>query len=59
MIDGWDCADGTPNEDHDWRLICGDSSVGIGDYMECRVCGKEREATEQEIDDSYYDGYYW
>lgn len=54
-VPGWDCADGTPEEDHDWKLIVGDSSVGEGDYMECRQCGKEREATEAEIADSWHD----
>ena len=54
-IAGWDCADGTPDEDHDWILIPGDSSVGEGDYMECQQCGKTRDATEREIADSYDD----
>jgi hypothetical protein len=58
-VPGWDCADGTPEEDHDWILICGDPSVGLGDYMECAQCGKEREATEQEIADSYCDDEYY
>ena len=51
----WECRDGTPDEDHDWKLVCGDPSVGEGDYMECRACGKTREATEDEITDSYDD----
>jgi hypothetical protein len=49
----WECYDGTPEEDHDWKLIAGDRSVGEGDHMECRACGKTREATEQEVTDSY------
>lgn len=52
----WNCADGTPEEDHDWFLICGDRDVGEADYMKCVHCGKTREATEQEIADSYDDG---
>lgn len=51
----WDCRDGMPDEDHDWRIVCGDQSVGLGDYMECRECGKTREATDQEIADSWVD----
>lgn len=51
----WECCDGTPEEDHDWKLIPGDSSVGEGDQMECRQCGKIREATEEESRDSYFD----
>jgi len=54
-VSAWECKDGTPDEDHNWKLIAGDSSVGEGDYMECRECGKTREATEQEVADSYND----
>jgi hypothetical protein len=57
---GWECHDGTPDEDHDWRI----SVDTIGDYgvvngtareysMVCRACGKEREATEREISDAW------
>lgn len=51
----WQCNDGKPDEDHDWVLIPGDSSVGESDYMECCQCGKTREATEKETQDSYHD----
>lgn len=54
-VPGWDCRDGESDEDHDWKLIPGDSSVGEGDFMECRQCGKTRNATEREIADSYDD----
>ncbi len=47
-IPGWECNDGTPNEEHDWVFVGGDRSVGEGDYMECRQCGKERAATDDE-----------
>lgn len=49
----WECHHGTPDEDHNWKLVVGDSSVGEGDYMECRACGETRPATEQEVRDSY------
>lgn len=58
-VPGWDCADGTPDEDHDWVLIPGDRDVGDSDYMECAQCGKTREATEEEIADSYNDDWDW
>lgn len=54
-VPGWDCKDGTPGEDHDWRLVPGDTSVGEGDYMVCNQCEKERIATEEESRDSYCD----
>lgn len=50
-VPNWDCADGTPDEDHDWKLVGGDRSVGEGDIVECEQCGKQREPTE----DDYYD----
>lgn len=53
IIPAWDCADGTPEEDHDWHLICGDASTGESDYMECAQCGKTREATFHEVLESY------
>jgi hypothetical protein len=56
-VPGWDCRDGTPDEDHDWKLVSGESDVGLGDVMVCRQCGKEREATDDEIRDSYDDQY--
>lgn len=48
LVPGWNCADGTPDEDHDWRMR-------HGTHMECRQCGKTRDATESEIADSYHD----
>lgn len=36
----WDCAIGTPDEDHDWHFVGGDSSVGVSDAWVCRACGK-------------------
>ena len=54
-VSNWGCADGTPDEDHDWKLIPGEPDVGIGDVMECEQCGKQREPTDQEVQDSYCD----
>lgn len=58
----WDCKDGTPEEDHDWRLQTDDfgdpgviNGCGVIYYMQCRQCRKEREANEQEIQDAYND----
>ena len=46
----WDCADGTPDEDHDWQVIrdwYGDPDVINGTcditFLRCRQCGKEKE----------------
>jgi len=43
----WECRDGTPEEDHDWKEVHdwgGDPDVVHGtfniDYLECRQCGK-------------------
>ena len=54
----WDCADGTPDEDHEWERKSdwyGDSSIPNGTctfhFKRCRVCGKEAE------DDGDYDDY--
>lgn len=54
-VPGWDCRDGTPDEDHDWRLIPGEPDVGTGDQMQCQQCGRERPATDDEIAASYDD----
>ena len=50
IVPGWDCADGTPDEDHDWEYISdwyGDPEVINGTcdihYKRCRQCGKEAE----------------
>lgn len=47
IVPGWDCADGTPDEDHDWEYISdwyGDPEVINGTcdihYKRCRQCGK-------------------
>jgi hypothetical protein len=57
----WQCNHGTPDEDHRWRLMGGDRSVGEGYWMECRECGETKEATEKDIQDAYndadFDGY--
>lgn len=47
----WDCS----TDDHDLKFIPGDSSVGEGDYVECRYCDYSRAATEDEIAGSYAD----
>ena len=59
----WDCKDGTPDEDHDWKRISdwyGDPGVinGIADcsFRRCRVCGKEAELGD--ADDFYEEDYY-
>lgn len=59
----WDCAIGTPDEDHDWEFISdwyGDPGVinGTADcsYWKCRVCGKEDHEREPPQED-YSDGY--
>jgi hypothetical protein len=45
----WDCRDGTLEEDHDWRFVGGDEATGEGDYMECRQCGKTRDANTADL----------
>lgn len=44
----WECREGTPDEDHDWKFVSdwyGDPCVinGTADcsYWLCRACGKE------------------
>lgn len=63
-VSGWDCADGTPDEDHDWEYISdwyGDPGVigGTADcsFKRCRQCGKEMglEPGEGYPDEDYYD----
>jgi len=51
----WDCAIGTPDEDHDWHFVGGDSSVGISDAWVCRACGKVDESDREapSYDDDY------
>ncbi len=64
-VPGWDCADGTPEEDHDWKFVSdwyGDDPGVINgtadcSFMRCEQCGKEREPTEAEIRDSYSDDF--
>lgn len=60
----WDCADGTPDEDHDWKWISdwyGDPGVinGTADcsYWECRVCGKVDENREPPSTDDDWEDY--
>lgn len=50
----WDCAIGTPEEDHDWHFVVGDSSVGESDAWVCRACG----ATDYEREPPIYDDDY-
>ena len=59
-VPGWDCADGTPDEYHDWNFISdwnGDPEVINGTasiyFMRCEQCGKVRDATDAEISDAY------
>lgn len=58
----WDCAIGTPDEDHDWERISdwyGDPGVvgGTADcsFRRCRVCGKE--APLDDVADFYEEDY--
>lgn len=60
----WNCADGTPEEDHDWQIKSdwyGDPGVINGTctfYVKrCRQCGKEEEPTDREIYDAAHDYY--
>lgn len=62
----WDCADGTPEEDHDWKVISdwyGDPDVINGTqtfYIKrCRQCGKEVDATDDDIRDAYAEDEDW
>lgn len=59
----WDCADGTPDEDHDWEYISdwyGDPGVINGTcniyFKRCRQCGKEAE-WDGSADDFYEEDY--
>ena len=36
----WNCAIGTPEEDHDWYYDGGDEDVGLFPAWICRACGK-------------------
>ena len=51
----WDCAIGTPEEDHYWEFHGGDSSVGEADAWTCRFCGKVDESDREppSYDDDY------
>lgn len=51
----WDCAIGTPEEDHYWEFHGGDSSVGEADAWICRFCGKVDESDREapSYDDDY------
>jgi hypothetical protein len=49
-VPGWDCKDGTEDEDHDWEYVSdwyGDPGVinGTADcsFKRCKQCGKESE----------------
>lgn len=59
-----DCADGTPDEDHDWQWISdwyGDPDVinGTADCSrwECKVCGKVDENREPPSYDDEWEDY--
>ena len=52
----WDCAIGTPDEDHDWEYKSdwyGDPGVinGTADiyFRRCRVCGKEEQVSAEDM----------
>lgn len=49
----WDCAIGTPDEDHDWRYDGGDESVGVPAVWICRHCGKVDERDREPPSDDY------
>lgn len=56
------CADGTPDEDHDWEYISdwyGDPGVinGTADcsFKRCRVCGKEAPLDDDERASDFYE----
>lgn len=59
-VPGWNCADGTEKEDHDWEIVSdwyGDPGVINGtcsfNFMRCRQCGKEKDCDGTELD--YYE----
>lgn len=61
-VPGWDCADGTPDEDHDWKVIhdwAGDPGVINGTYdiryMKCEQCGKEKDCPANYTEPDYYE----
>lgn len=47
----WDCAVGTPDEDHDWKYNPGEPDVGIGPSLICRQCGKVIYAPDDYVPD--------
>ena len=51
---GWDCGDGTPDEDHDWELKTDTQGDGMYTqqyhWLECCQCGKTKEATDADLD---------
>lgn len=51
----WDCAVGTPEEDHYWQYDGGDYSVGVYGAWVCRFCGKVDESDREppSYDDDY------
>lgn len=63
-VPGWDCKDGTPDEDHDWKLMhdsygADDVINGTADmyWYECEQCGKEKE-WDGEYPSSYDEDYF-
>jgi len=65
IVPKWDCADGTPEEDHDWQYISdwyGDPSVinGTADcsFKRCRQCGKESPLEGDERASDFYEDEY-
>lgn len=52
----WDCAIGTPEEDHYWDYDGGDHSVGVYGAWVCRFCGKvdsDRDPPSDPDEDAY------
>lgn len=63
-VPGWDCADGTPEEDHDWKYKSdweGDPEVINGTqsfyYRVCEQCGKEESVSAEDMPQDDYDNY--
>lgn len=55
----WDCAIGTPEEDHEFKIHYPEEDVGFAGYKECIHCGKQEALTEADFDDfnEYPDDY--
>lgn len=53
----WDCAIGTPDEDHDWVYDGGEPDVGLFGCYVCRQCGKVDESDREPPSDDYEERY--